>query len=135
MYSHIRSCLSHGTLRQFCRYVVSGILSAVTEYFFIVVLTEYAGLWYITSNTTGMTFGFCLGFFLNRHWSFKSKSNFVHQIFLCGTLFLINLILSNAFLYLLTNIAGIKYAISKLFAMGLIVMWNFIIYKNHIFKD
>ncbi|HHV99654.1 MAG TPA: GtrA family protein [Clostridiaceae bacterium] len=134
MYNYIRSCLSFGTLRQFYRYIISGVLSAAIEYLFIIVLTEYMGLWYIASNTIGMTGGFCLGFFLNRYWSFKSNKSFVHQFFLYGTLFLINLILSNALLYFLTNIVHIKYTISKLFAMGLIVMWNFIIYKKLIFK-
>jgi len=131
----MRGYPSHGTLRQFCRYVISGILSAVIEYLSIIILTEYMRLWYIASNTIGMTCGFCLGFFLNRYWSFKSKGSLVHQIFLYGTLFLINLILSNALLYFLTSIVYIKYTASKLFAMGLIAMWNFIIYKKLIFKN
>src|SRR5690606_27993612 len=98
MHNYMRGYLSYGTLKQFYRYIVSGSLCAVLEYLFSIVLTEYMGLWYITSNSIGMTGGFCLGFFLNRYWSFKSRSSLIRQVFLYGTLFFINLILSNALL-------------------------------------
>lgn len=100
----------------------------------MIMLTRFAGLWYITSNTIAMSCGFCLSFLLNRYWSFKSCDDYSRQLLLNGTLFLVNLAVSNFLIYLFTSITGLPYTISKLLVMGVIVMWNFIIYKKIIFR-
>lgn len=134
VYNSILSFFTRDTLKQFGKYITSGILSAALEYFLIIMLTEFAGFWYIVSNTIAMSGGFCLSFILNRYWSFKSYSKISRQLLLNGLLFLINLALSNALMYLLTGVTGLPYTMSKLIAMGIIAIWNFIIYKGVIFR-
>jgi len=130
----VRSLLTREAAEQFERYVISGLISASAEYTILLVLTEFAGLWYILSNTVAYVSGFWLSFLLNRFWSFKSKDNLLRQLLLYCILFVFNLILTNMFLYILTSVAGIPYAISKVFVMGVAVLWNFIIYKKIIYR-
>ncbi|HHW48642.1 MAG TPA: GtrA family protein [Clostridiaceae bacterium] len=130
----VRSLLTREAAEQFERYVISGLISACVEYTMLLVLTEFAGIWYILSNTIAYVSGFWLSFLLNRFWSFKSKDNILRQLLLYSMLFICNLVLTNMLLYLLTSVTGIPYAISKIFVMGIAVLWNFIIYKKIIYR-
>lgn len=124
-----------GTPVQFIRYLISGLLSAGAEFVLLILLTEYAGLWYIASNSIAFASGFWISFLLNRYWSFSSKKHFGRQLVQYSLLFIINLGLSTGFMYLLTTVAGLDYILSKVFVMGLIVLWNFIIYKKIIYRN
>jgi len=130
-----KDLFTYKSLAQFGKYVVTGLLSAAAEFSLLYLLTEYAGLWYILSNTAGYTAGFLLGFIINRSWSFRSKGSIVRQFLLYGLLFLVNLLLSNVFMYLLTSAAGLPYMLSKVFVAGMIVLWNFTIYKKVIYTE
>jgi len=127
--------LNHRALMQFSRYITTGLLAAAVEYMLLVALTEWVGLWYLTSNSIAYISGFLISFLLNRFWSFKSKDNIVKQLVLYGILFAINFVLTNALMYALTSILGILYLISKIFVMGIVVIWNFIIYKKIIYQQ
>lgn len=120
---------------QFGRYTVTGLLAAGIEYSLLIILTELAELWYIVSNSIAYFAGFWVSFLLNKFWSFKSKGNFYRQLLLYIILFGINLVLTNGIMYFLTSIAGIPYMISKVFVMGCVVLWNFVIFKKVIYKN
>jgi len=121
-------------LKQIRRYLTTGFLSAGSEYMILFLLTRYIGLWYIISNTIALTVGFWISFLLNKYWSFNSRKGMIRQLILYGILFVINLGASNGIVYLLTEKAGFHFMFSKLFAMGMIVMWNFVIYRKVIYK-
>jgi putative flippase GtrA len=131
----VSSLLDRRTLLQFGKYVITGVIAAGTEFSALVLLTEYAKLWYILSNSIAYAGGFWISFLLNKYWSFNSRDHFGRQLAMYGLLFLINLGLSTALMYLLTSVLGLFYTISKLLVMGLIVLWNFAIYKKIIYRS
>lgn len=128
------SLISKKTLTQLGRYLATGLLAAALEYGLLILLTEYAGLWYIISNSIAYASGFAVSFLLNRYWSFQSRENIVKQFLQYAALFSLNLILNNILMYLFTNTAGIPYTISKLIVMSMVVGWNFIIFKKVIYR-
>ncbi len=134
IHSILYSFLKPDTLHQFIRYATTGGISFGIEYTTFYILFNVVGLWYVWSNSIAMTFAFCISFTLNRFWSFKSKGNGFKQFIMYGTLFLINLFVSNVIMLLFTDVLGIKPLLSKLIAVGIIVCWNFVINKKVIFK-
>lgn len=130
----VSELITQKTLAQFGKYLVTGGISAGTEFSLLILLTEYFKLWYITSNSIAYSSGFVISFLMNKYWSFNSRENFGRQLAMYGVLFFINLGLSTALMYLLTSVLGILYIISKIFVMGLIVLWNFLLYKKVIYK-
>ncbi len=122
------------TKKQFFRYLVTGGLAAAAEYSLFYVLNILVGLSLILSNSAAYTSGFVISFILNRVWSFESKGHLGRQLLLYTILFGINLALSNILVTLFTNQLGIATMISKAIAMGIIVLWNFVIYKKIIYK-
>lgn len=126
--------LTGKTLKQLYRYIVTGLLSAGVEFSLLYVLKTYAGFSLIASNSVAYTSGFCVSFLMNKFWAFESKGNFGRQFLLYGVLFTINLALSNALMYLLTERLGIMFMVSKVFVTGMIVLWNFVLYKKIIYR-
>ena len=122
------------TFRQFFRYIFVGLLSFITETSLLYLLTDRFKLWYLYSNSMAYIVVFWLNFLLNRFWAFKSKDNFQRQMVLYLFLFIFNLIASSGMMYLLTSVFKIYYLISKVFAVGLVVSWNFVLYKKVIYK-
>lgn len=132
--SFLKDFFSRATFMQFSRYVLVGFLSFATETSMLYWLTDHVKLWYIYSNSIAYIVVFWLNFLLNRFWSFKSKENMQTQLVLFLGLFVINLIASNGMLYILTSVFNVYYLVSKIFAVALVVSWNFVIYKKVIFK-
>jgi putative flippase GtrA len=132
---YVSEYMSYKALKQLLRYLIVGFSTVGLEFVNLRLFTEYIGLWYLASNTIAYIISFVFNFFLNRFWSFKSSGNIKRQLLIYGVLFIINLALSNLVMYLLTDILGIMYMISKIFSVGLVVSWNFIIYKKIIFTE
>ncbi|NMB32850.1 MAG: GtrA family protein [Clostridium sp.] len=89
---------------------------------------------YLLANAIAYVVVFWFNFLLNRFWSFKSKVNIFKQLRQYGILFFFNLFATSVFLYLLSEKIGIIPEISKILVMGLVVCWNFILYKKVIYK-
>lgn len=122
------------TRGQFIRYLITGVASFIAEYLLFLFLYDNLHVQYIYANTIVYSIIFVINFMLNRFWSFRSKSNFRRQLALYLVLFLFNLAATNAMMYLLSGIFMISPEISKILVMGMIVIWNFIIYKKVIYK-
>lgn len=125
--------MRHETVKQFIRYIITGISAALLEYLVFNILYYYMKTLYIP-NSAGMASGLVLSFILNRVWSFRSKSNTVRQLVMYLALFCINMLISNYAIYLLADVIGITPALSKAMIMSLVVIWNFIIYRKIIYK-
>jgi len=125
--------IAETTPEQFIRYITTGFLSFATEVSLLYILKDLCGIWYIYANSIAVFIIFWLNFLMNRFWTFKSRTKFTRQLFLYGILFVINLVASNLIMYLLTDLLKIYYLISKIFAVGLVVSWNFILYKKIIY--
>jgi putative flippase GtrA len=134
IYNILYSFLKPDTLHQFIKYATTGGIAFCVEYVTFYLLYSILGLWYIWSNSIAMTVAFSISFTLNRFWSFKSKGNAFKQLIMYGTLFLVNVFVSNMVMLLFTDVLGIKPLLSKLIAVGIIVCWNFVINKKVIFK-
>ncbi len=122
------------TFIQFFRYIFVGVLSFITETSLLYLLTDHFKLWYLYSNSIAYIVVFWLNFLLNRFWAFQSKDNLQRQMLMYLCLFVFNLIASSGIMYLLTSVFKFYYLVSKVFAVGLVVSWNFVIYKKVIYK-
>jgi putative flippase GtrA len=120
--------------QQLKRYLVSGFTAFGLEYMIFYLLYHTLGLGLIPSNTFAMIAGFITSFLLNRFWSFQSSGSAWRQLLLTGILFGVNLVLSNGLIYLLTDFMNMAPLVSKILVMGMIVAWNFILYKRVIYR-
>ncbi|NTV90439.1 MAG: GtrA family protein [Clostridiales bacterium] len=121
-------------IRQGIKYLITGFSSFGFEFFLLFAFKDLLNLTVVLSNSLALGIVFWFNFLMNRFWSFKSKGDIKKQVLMYGCLFFINLGLSDLVMYLMTAQLGIHYLIAKIFATGMIVVWNFIIYRKVIYK-
>ncbi|MCX8128685.1 MAG: GtrA family protein [Clostridia bacterium] len=131
---YFRDFLNKEAVIQFIRYIISGISAFTVEYLFFRLLLDTFNIQKFISNSAAMLVGFWFSFLLNRFWSFGSKTGFMKQLSLYSILFLINLVISNLLMLVFSDILHITPSISKAVIMGMVAVWNFVIFKKIIYK-
>lgn len=116
------------------RYLITGLCSAAIEFSLLFVFKDLIGLSVVASNSIALSTVFWFNFLMNRIWSFKSKMKLGKQLGMYLLLFLFNLGASDFIMYMLTDRLSMQYLVAKIFALGAVVCWNFIIYKKVIYK-
>lgn len=131
---YISCFLTPGSIGQIIRYLVTGFTSAAIELTLLFILKDILKLGVLEANSIALTIVFWFNFLMNRLWSFKSKSDIRKQLVMYGILFAFNLGASDLIMYVLTSLLHLQYLIAKVFAIGAVVSWNFVLYKNVIYK-
>ncbi len=126
--------LTPETMGQIIRYLVTGFSSAAIEFTLLYIFKDVARQTVVVSNTIALSIVFWFNFLMNRLWSFKSKMKLSRQLPMYLVLYLVNLGASDLIMYLLTGWLSMQYLLAKVFAIGAVVSWNFIIYKKVIYK-
>ena len=126
--------LTPESLGQITRYLITGFSSAAIELTLLFVFRDVLALSIIASNSLALTIVFWFNFLMNRTWSFKSTANLKKQLVMYLFLFVFNLGASDLIMYLLTQKLTLQYLLAKVFAIGAVVTWNFILYKKVIYR-
>lgn len=88
----------------------------------------------IIANSMAYIIVFFYNFTMQKCWAFKSSGKIKKQLPLYALLFTINLLLSNKLIVIFVENLNIHYMLSKIIVIGIIVSWNFVLYKKVIFK-
>ncbi len=118
------------------KYVVVGVSAFLVEYISFLVLFRQLGLSIVGANILSFVFGLMSSFILNRLWTFNDASHrhkTTKQFGMYTLLAVINLALTIAIVQVLVNL-DIRADISKLLAMVVTSLWNFILFKLVIFR-
>jgi len=79
------------------------------------------------ANSTGFILAATSNYFFNRIWTFHSHNQqVITEYFSFITISLIGLGLSNLIIYLLTEKLKLNFYLSKLFAIAVVTIWNFV---------
>lgn len=119
---------------QAIRYLITGFCSAAMEFTLLFVFKDIAGLSVIASNSAALSIVFWFNFLMNRFWSFKSRMKLSRQLAMYLALFVFNLGASDLIMYLLVDRLSMQYLLAKVFAIGAVVCWNFVLYKKVIYR-
>ena len=119
----------------FVKVQAASILGSVADYLVTIFLVEVFHSWYVLANLTGNICGGTLQFILCRNWAFKAeKGKIQNQVARFILVFIGNLVLSAAGVYIFTNYFGINYIISKTITSILLgVSYNYILQKKYVF--
>ena len=122
---------------EFLRYVISGCIAFIFDFSILVIGTEVLGFHYLVSNIGGYTAGLVLSYSINIKWVFRKRRFAANQRieFVYFTLIVFaGLILSEAILYITTELGNQHYTFSKIVATFFVFLFNFIIKKRFLFS-
>jgi putative flippase GtrA len=126
--------LNKNTMIQFGKTFAIGVVAAGCDFLIYFLLVKCLKLWSVFASGASQVVGFWVSFLLNKFWTFKVRENFLKQLSTYTVLFIFNLAFSSLAIFILIDIMKKNEYISKIFIMGLIFIWNFIIYKIIIYK-
>lgn len=117
------------------RFVIAGFLSAGLEMGLLVAMVERFKVPLLHANGIAFLVVNIINYILSRYWVFKNKTlrkrvQFPMFMFFvsCG------LILNQTVLWFLVDELSFDYRVSKVVAIGVVVIWNFFTRNNMIFK-
>jgi putative flippase GtrA len=113
-------------LWKFLKFCIVGSSGMVIDFGTTWLLKEKVRINKYIANSTGFIFAATSNYILNRCWTFHSVNSQVATEYLSFVLIsVVGLGINNFVLYLLTDRIKLNFYLSKLFAIGVVTIWNF----------
>lgn len=124
---HEQTNTEMSTLIQLIRYGFVGAIAFAADYGSLYVLTEVAGWQYLLSAAISFLIGLIVNYTLSNLFVFKAHSLNSHtaEFIIFALIGVIGLGLNEGIMYVLTDIVGWYYMVSKLISTGVVFFWNF----------
>lgn len=118
------------------KYLIAGGTAAIIDLFFLHVFTDWLGVWYLYSAVIAFLLALGVSFGLQKFWVFNNHSldKVHHQAIMHSILGLFNTGANAVLMFLLVSGIGIHYLIAQIIGGGVIAVFNFVIYRQVIFK-
>ncbi|QQG50906.1 MAG: GtrA family protein [Candidatus Saccharibacteria bacterium] len=113
--------------KQFARYFGAALVGYVIDFGTLILLHEIFHVHYLIAASSGFVAGLCVLFVLSNKYVFgQSKlSSKAAEFSLFAIIGLVGLLILNAGMWLLTDVSGLNYILSKILATVLVYIWNF----------
>ncbi|MBD3329330.1 hypothetical protein GF357_02440 [Candidatus Dojkabacteria bacterium] len=121
-------------LKETILYVLSGLITYLTDTMSFALLVEVVKINKYYANILSFSFALVISYFLNALLVFKKNSASRIISFFAST-FVVNLIFSNLFLFVLSDRLGVNYLISKNFSILVVFIVNYLVRKFLIFNS
>ncbi|MBI9034919.1 MAG: GtrA family protein [Bacteroidales bacterium] len=119
-------------IEKFIRFCVVGFSGVFVDFGFTYISKERMGIQKYLSNAIGFSIAASSNYVLNRIWTFHSENPDIASEYLLFIFFsLIGLGINTVVLWLLVSKAKWNFYFSKLFAIGAVTVWNFVV--NYLF--
>lgn len=120
----------------FIRYLLIGLSSVVIDFGLFNLLKDFLSVQALYSNLISSFVTIFFNFTLSNYWTFKSgNKKKIRKLVKFVSVTAFNYIVSNVLMYLFIEYSDINLNVAKLFITGLVVSWNFIIYRVWVFKE
>lgn len=117
----------------FIRFVLSGIVSFLSQFASLVFLVEWMHVNETLSSGIAFTVSCLVNYLLLYYWAFESKGKHHVLVTKFAIISIVSLVLNVAIFWILTVPLGIWYLISQCFTTGSIFIFNYFMKKNYIF--
>lgn len=121
---------------EFLRYFAASAAGLGVDFSLYVGLTELAGWHYLLSAAAGFCVGAMAVYALSIGWVFSERRlrNFHWELIIFTSIGALGLVLTEVVLYAFTDLFGVDYRLSKIFAAGAVFLINFGLRKQILFR-
>jgi putative flippase GtrA len=122
--------------KYFMKFVITGILATILNYGVFYVLLQFFGVYYLISSSTGYISGVLLGFYINKKWTYESKTKaYKKEIAQYFVVYLISLLVGLGILKLEVSVLHIHPLIANVFMIGVTTIMNFLGTRYFVFRE
>jgi putative flippase GtrA len=136
-FSLVRKALILVLTRNFIRYLIIGFTTFAMQIGLLYVFTQLLGLEKVIGNVFSTLLSVVFNFVMSNYWTFKAGSGAKKKkLGRYLVLFTFNYLFDTALAFpiLVTNLNVNEY-LAKIIITGMIVAWNYFLYKLWVFKD
>ena len=120
----------------FFKFSVSGLCGVLINFFLTFLFKEKLSFNKYLSNSSALTIALFINFILNRNWTYQVNLEPLYSQFLKFLLVVTVSILINHFIvYISHKNFKLNFYFSKLIAVILVFMWNFVMHSIYTFKS
>jgi len=122
-------------MRTYIKAQAASIVGSIADFVVSLLLVHVFHCWYILANITGNVCGAVVQFILSRNWAFgASEGNVSNQVIKYLLFWAGNILLQTGGVYLLKDILGMNYILSKTITSIIIgLTYNYIVQKKFVF--
>lgn len=116
-------------ISQLFRYAFVGGLAFIADFGLLYLLTSQCGLYYQLSACISFIAGLTINYFFSIAWVFnknRDRTNNVAEFLMFAMVGIFGLGLNALIMYILTDLIGMQYMVSKIFSTIVVFGWNFI---------
>ncbi len=124
-----------GLLGQIAGFGVVGVIAFVIDYGLMILLTEAFHVPYLLSTTISFVVSLIFNYLMSMRFVFSHKDGMSRrrEFVIFVVLSVIGLAINDLLMWLGTDIVGVVYYVTKIFATAVVMVWNFVTRK--IFLD
>jgi len=120
---------------KFLKFCIVGSLGLSIDFGATYLLKEKIKINKYVSNSIGFILATFSNYLFNKYWTFKDTDpDALMQFTKFVSVSFVGLGFSNMIIYLLINKKGVKFYWAKIIAIGVVVLWNFIVNYNYTFS-
>ena len=120
----------------FFKFSVSGLCGVLTNFLLTFLLKEKLFLNKYISNSSALTIALFINFILNRNWTYQVNLDPLYNQFLKFLLVVtISVFINHFIVYISHKNFKFNFYFSKLIAVILVFMWNFVMHSVYTFKS
>ncbi|WP_090779558.1 GtrA family protein [Pedobacter sp. ok626] len=119
----------------FLKAQASSLSASIIDFLITFLCVNVIGFWYVLGSIIGTITGGCVNFYMGRNWTFNATQKSIKlQIVKYIIVWIGNLLLVTAGVYILTHFLGLNYMVSKITASVLMgTTYNYLMQKQFIF--
>lgn len=134
--AHVRNVSERPMIRQFVKFSIVGVSNTVVDFGTYVALTRLGKVHFIGANVVAFLLAATWSYIWNRKWTFRSadariRQQYVKFLIVAG----VGLGLTTGILYALVTYVGMMDIPAKVIAIGVVLIWNFLINRLWTFRD
>ncbi len=124
---YFQASLKHEIVNQAAKYSIVGGVCTILDFALLFIVTHYLGVNYIISSMISFLVATILNYYLCVSWIFKFRAvkkkyqEFLFYLVISG----VGLTLNTVIIWGVTEFLGYYFMVSKIFATGLVFVWNF----------
>ncbi len=124
------------TLTKFIKFSIVGFINTVSSYLLFFILLEFAHINYLVSSVISYVLGILISYFGNKYWTFRIirsvwRLEFIKYIILN----IVGLAINTLIMVLLVENFKLNPLIAQIFAMSVVIFYNFFGSKFWVFRD
>tara|TARA_Y100000766_G_scaffold258638_1_gene246994 strand:+ start:150 stop:542 length:393 start_codon:yes stop_codon:yes gene_type:complete len=120
----------------FFKFSVSGLCGVLTNFLLTFLLKEKLFLNKYISNSSALTIALFINFILNRNWTYQVNLDPLYNQFLKFLLVVtISVFINHFIVYISHKNFKFNFYFSKLIAVALVFIWNFVMHSIYTFKS